>query len=583
MDGYIRQKPDTDWWMTQIWRGIEYRRVNAYESDWPVRRKYYRSQWGTGVMPKNIFYMMMRTVVPRIYFRNPSVSVTPGGPGLKNMLFAQLQQRIDNKLMRQMGFKREMKRVVSNAFQFGTGVGKLGFGSQYSPAPEFGTTGEPIKSSGERLEYRDKVFQNMPWFASTSPGDFIVPDQLRVFEDARWTATWFRRPVEDVKADPRFKNTNHLVPSSVTADSRSHRLPTSPRYGHSAESDDHTDLIEIHDKKLNKVIVLSPYGSGAAKELFFGPDEFLDNGSFPTYPLVFNEDDEIFWGLPDSKVLEPYQMELNETNTQIMKHRRMSLVKMAVEKGAIDEDEKVKLMSEDHQGIVMVNSIKGFDKFQASDIPQNLMLHMQSLSAEIREIMGFGRNQFGEFNSRSGDTTATEATIVNAATEIRVDERRDMVADMIVDVFEGVHSIIHQHWTTNEVVDVVGPGGVPVWVEFSGDMLRNGRYTIKVDPDSSLPLTKDLREQKALGLYQILKTNPLIDPEKLTQYLLSEVQGVQFDDMMKTLPQVQGQGNPNQPVGVEQFGSMISQSLSAARDNPDSINRPQLVADNTGE
>jgi len=224
------------------------------------------------------------------------------------------------------------------------------------------------------------------------------------------------------------------------------------------------------------------------------------------------------------------------------------------------------MISEDVAAVVMMAGDPRTDihAMQVSNIPQDLILAGREIMQDVRETIGFSRNQFGEYNSRSGDTTATEAQIVRMASEIRVDERRDIVADSIVGFVQDMHSIIFNHWTTDQVMEVVGPGGVPVWIRFRGqDFLRGGgRYTVKVDPDSSVPDTKQVREQRAVGLYNILKTNPLIDPMKLTQYLLHELHGTQFDDMMRMLPPPAEA--PQGPMSPAQFGNMIQSSAQRA-------------------
>ena len=70
------------------------------------------------------------SIVPRIYFRNPSISLVASKPGLENMLFAQVLERIDNKLIKRMKIKNQIKLMVQDAFMFGTCVGKLGYRSE---------------------------------------------------------------------------------------------------------------------------------------------------------------------------------------------------------------------------------------------------------------------------------------------------------------------------------------------------------------------------------------------------------------------------------------------------------------------
>lgn len=568
IEGYIRKKPDIGWWLDQWRAGKQFRKKFASEGEWEKWRSFYRGDWKAGILPVNLYFTMVRTIVPRIYFRNPSISVSPGKPGFDNMAFARILERIDNKLMRQMKLKREIKRMVQDTFMFGTGFGKIGFGAQFTPSPLLGITNRPLGKAGQALEFRDDIFPNMPWFSRVRPKDIVVPTGLGVYEDSRWVCHEVVRPLSDVKADPRFKNTRGLKTSKIIMNSfagvqRPIKLTT---------------LLEFRDKQTQTVFVISPDGN-MDDPLLFETDELQDNG-FTIKPTIFNLDDEVFWGLPDTKILEPYQLEINEIRTQNMKHRRLTLIKIFARTGAFTEDEAAKLVDEEIMPVIFLKG-KGairdqIEIKQIAGIPDDLRTAADDIRQDVRETVGFSRNQFGEFKPGSGDTTATEANIVRQATEIRVDERRDMIADFIVDIMETVHQVIFRHWGTDEVVDLVGPGGVSVWVKFSGELLRTGKYSIKVDPDSSVPETRALREQKALQLYQILKTNPIIDPAGLTLYLLHELHGVQFDNLMRSLPPVQGQ--TNEAISPGEFGNRIQQGVQGlqnapALESPENFNR----------
>ena len=133
----------------------------------------------------------------------------------------------------------------------------------------------------------------------------------------------------------------------------------------------------------------------------------------------------------------------------------------------------------------------------------------------------------------------------------------------MIELIENNHEVIFNHWGPEEVVDLVGPGGSKIWVQFSGELLKGGEYSVVVDPDSAVPQSRQAREQKALIIYEQFKANPLIDPTKLTQYLLHEMHGAQFDDMMRALPAQQGQGglSPNDPISPQQFTQSVAGGL----------------------
>ena len=71
--------------------------------------------------------MLLRMMTPRIYFRNPGISITPKKPGPEATAVAKIMERVSNQMMVHMGVKAESKKQVQNAFFTGTGIGKFGF------------------------------------------------------------------------------------------------------------------------------------------------------------------------------------------------------------------------------------------------------------------------------------------------------------------------------------------------------------------------------------------------------------------------------------------------------------------------
>lgn len=558
--GYLTNgKPDVAWWLSQIKAGEFYRNKCLSYSEWDKWRSYYRGNWVGDVLPVNVFFQMVRTIIPRIYFRNPSVSISPDKPGLMNMAFAQVLERVDNKLLRSMNFKREAKRAVQKTFMFGAGPMKVGFGGEYTPAPIPGIQDVTLAKGGMEYytEYRQDVHENRPWIASLHTDSVIYPAGLDVVERAPWIGHKVRRPLEDVKGDRRLINAKNLTATETIispAGMIDHAIPE-------------IDLYEIRDARTRRVFVISPDANDPLNEgkavLFDGPDTLQLNNGFPIHLLTFNPDDQYVWGVPDSRILEPYQLDANETNTQIMKHRRTALIKILVQRGGMREEVAETLVDSTISPVVWTEGSPNqvVKLMQQGEIPIDLFQSLRNTQENIRETVGFSRNQAGEFRPGSSRTTATEVNVVQQASEIRVDERRDAIADMMMDVIEQMHTAMFLHWSPRDVVEIVGPGGAPVWIDVSTELLSKGRYNIKVDPDTSVPETRNIREQRAMLLYEKLKTNPLIDPLKLTQYLLHELHGVQFDDMMKALPEPD-QGVPDKPISAAEFAGLIGNSVS---------------------
>src|SRR5690606_23544312 len=97
-------------------------------------------------------------------------------------------------------------------------------------------------------------------------------------------------------------------------------------------------------------------------------------------------------------------------------------------------------------------------------------------------------------------------------------------------------------------------------------------YLVKADPDQMVPETRELRENKAIIMYNQLKTNPLIDPFRLTAYLLRELPGVHFDDLLSGFPEGLGM-TPGNPMNIGQFQQVLQ---NVAQRAPQLLVGPQV-------
>lgn len=555
-DGYKRGKPDLTWWVDKIEAGRKFRKEYASEDRWETWRSYYRHNFADDVLPMNIYFKMLRTIVPRIYFRNPGISISPAKPGLENMIFAKLLERIDNKLIRKMKMKNQMKSIVQNTFMFGTGFGKIGYSTEFNPSPDelSRTTASEADNVQRLVEYNSIVQENMPWFLSAHPGSVILPAGSQSLDEARWVAHEVWRTVADVRNDPRFNKKQRMKIGPAAKETNK-----SSKDWHSRGMQDLVNLIEVRDKKTGRVFVFSPVN---LDDVLMDEEDDLQVGKrMPFISMTFNEDDQYAWGVPDSKILEDIQKEANETRTLIMKHRRLSLAKILAKRGVLKEEEAQKLVGEKVLPVVWVDGEVHTDvkEMTGDTIPQDLLANLELVMGDSRESVGFSRNQMSEFRQGSEAATATEARIVQQASEIRVDERRDMAADLIVGAMEQINRIIFRLWDQEEIVQIAGPNGFPLWVRFRPSMLEGAQYEIKVDPDSSLPQTKQMREQKAMQLYQSFVQDPFVDQVQLRMMLSNELIGHQYDGLFK-IPDPMMLGGEQNPMEPQQAANVFGQA-----------------------
>ncbi len=537
-------------WVDRIKLGEKFREEYGDARAWARFWRYYRNRFGERQLPINLVFAMARSLVPRIYFRNPRVVVTPTKPGF--YWHAKVLERVDNWLIREMRVKKALKKVALDTFLYGTGIVKLGFDSEYGfsleDVSETGGLPSDDMDTENLTEYDVNIKPGMPWVKRIAPDTFVVPWGTEDLDDVPWVAHKIVRLLEDVKNDPRYENTKDL------GGTLSHKpLPREERtlYDQDERSaaDTYVALWEIHDVKRHRVYVVA---ENYDKYLRNVPDDLSIEG-LPYEAVTFNPDSDFFWGVPDALIIEPQQLEMNHARKMQALHERFSLVKLLAQRGAIKDEELDKLVDPNADPLAVVftevRPNEAFAPFQAH-IPPDYTLYIRELRQDVREQVGFSRNQMGEFDV-STRRTATEAAIVEQAASIRVDERRDALADMLENIIRKVNQMIFTFWSDDRVVDIAGPDGRVYWVQFTGEEIR-GEYTYKIDPESSLPVSSQTRKQEARELYMALAQNQRVNQDALLRHLLNQYETIDPEVFLAPSPQVQGLGVES-AVPLQQF------------------------------
>lgn len=560
-----------EWWKQEIRNGLEYQRIYGRPEDWRRFRAYYRHQWKKGTsMPVNMIFSIVRAMIPQVYFRNPKVYVTALIPGYE--MHAKVVEAIDNLLLQEMDVKRQMKRIALDAAITGSAVGWSGYDSEYGwdsskMNPMTGdSTMTQYDSKGYKIEYNCYINPGMPWFQRADLESTIFPWGTLDPKNAEWVAMRVMRPLRDVMADPKYKNKMGLRGSGKTNlftntedEALYNRLHTQTEW---------VELWQIRDLKTQQLIVINLDHSQFLRE---SHDEMQIEGA-PMHWFTFNEDPTYPWGIPDARIIEPQQLEINEARKLAMYHRRLSVAKFLYRKGAMTKGELEKLLDEDVGAAVGIDvepgtSIADVVKEFSASVPRDLYEFAEICRNDIRELTGFSRNQMGQLDSSR--TTATEARIVQGAHEIRIDERRDQMADYLGGVVRGANQTVFKFWTTERVVQIVGPNGLPGWIKYNGDQLKS-EYSHRIDPNNGSPTTGETRKADAFQLLQTwgaISQNP--PPPELTKFIFGNFEGINQQKLtmeleaLRILPQMGGgEGAPagSSPTNAAPLDQVLSQS-----------------------
>ena len=438
-----------------------------------------------------------------------------------------------------------------DSFQCGVGPIKLGYDSQFGYIAEqaVGEGGETvtqvaIDQDNERIEYHQNIKPGMPWALRVRPEDVIVPWGSEDQYSLPWIAHYVLRPLDDVKSDQKYKNTENLQGTRSPMMGKDIRTGSPFRPRDSKDKDVvYCELWEVRDVKTRQLMVFCE-----DTLLMSVTDDLQTSEGLPWEFVMFNPDTEYFWAIPDAHIIAPQQEELNETSTQTSKHRAIALIKFLYRRGAIKEAELEKFFSgEVGPGVAVeenVDSLLNAIQVIQPHIPPELYKDMQSQIQSMREELGFSQNQEGSFSPYHGKT-ASESMIVAQAFEDRVDERKDIMGDVIIRIIRKWNQFLFKFWSEERVVQIVSQQDGPSWIHYTGDQLQ-GDYILSVDIDSGMPISRAVKQQMSGELFKGMNGDPLIDQMLLREIVLDNF--TMIDPRISRLLQPQ-QGMPGQVPG----------------------------------
>jgi hypothetical protein len=516
-----RKDPLVQKWIEEIKLGEEYRKKYSQKDKFDTYRKMYRGDWSKDILPVNRTFSYGRSMIPRTIFNAPRVCVTATRPEM--VPHALVVEAVTNWLIRETKIKKTLKTAALHAYYAGVGPIKLGYDSEFGYLPDqavdkdSGTVTQVSRKSGDLIEYNTNVKPGMPWGLPMLPDDLVTPWGYKDPDALPWVAHRILRPLADVQADQKYaarakdlKGTKQIeLAGRRSVFSRDSERPF-------------VEMYEIRDLKTHEIIVM------AENTIILQERDILQVEGLPYEFLIFNEDPEYFWGIPDVKILEPQQLELNEVRTQESAHRKIALIKFLAQKGAFSPGERERFLSGDvgawvetAEGVeVISNAIMTLQPH----IPPDLRVAAQSCIEDMRESMRFSENQVGTY-ARKQNTTATEAGIVQGGFAEGMDDRKDIMSDCLAGIVKKWHQYIFTLWDKTKVIPIVGPRGEQYWIEYTGQELK-GEYYLRIDPESGVPISSNLRRQLADGLLKTYGGDQLMDQVGLRQHHLAQYEDV---------------------------------------------------------
>ncbi len=570
---------DLKLWKERIARGLAAQKKYASTEDWEIYEDYYLGKQNAGLYV-NYLFGLCRAMIPNTYFRNPRVAALPRRQ--ESQAKAPIVEAVDNWLIQEMGLKSQLKLMPYDNFLYGIGILKLGYDSEYGFDTDLlmppvmtpmgvadlsnETASQKVKNfikalKGEKrmtekdldsIEYNDLVQRGMPWVLRWHPADFIIEPGATCVEDAQWCAFRIFRKLEDIRVDGKYEHMADLKAGwdeeyfdrhqeRMVAQTLSREETDAMRTGVQTEPrrDEWVELWELHDKKTQRIQV----GARNHDAFLRNERDVLQIDGLPVLAVSFNRNPRSFWGVPDARNLKPLQDELNRITSLQGEYLKSNVRRLITRKSLFNATEKQKFLSDIPIAFIEAEGAEGKtlnDEIFAMQgfVPPELAQRAEQIRADMREIVGFGRNQLGEWNrgeqGGAGRGTATEAQIVQQNSQIRVDERRDILADLLTRAIRKCNQMMFKWWSAPRVIRIAGQMGSN-WVQYTGQEL-NGEYDYSIEPDDALPMSRERRRQESLMLLQAIGPVP-----ELMRNVLMQFEGVNVEAVLQQLQMMQQQ------------------------------------------
>lgn len=523
----------------------------------------------------NYVWANRRTIVPQVFYSRPEVTVEPltdrlephdamgrprldesGRPMVHDVVrAAELAKPVIEQKLDQMRWAWQMRKVVRDAYLFGMGVLKIGYGSQFGKIANAPLADEADPPWMYDLRtpvtgWSSSVHPKQPWALRVHPRDIILPPEVRDHDEIPWIAHKIRRRVEDVRTDSRYDEDVRAKVGPTAWSS----ISNTPSWIEDQErdryvQDEFVEIVELHyrdaaqpkkyemDRGFEEgatVYRVLVYAEGAGGLLLHALDGIaMDIGHLPFRFLVYAEDTDRPYPQSDASQIIPLNREVNKlhsNNLEIVKRQNAPI--LVGPNSFADPEQEEQFMDGRPMRVLKMNDPASVTVPRLPTITQDQYMVGSMMEANIRKVGGVGENQMGQ----AGASTATEAGIIQQNVNVRVQDMLEITRDYAILVIQDVFVLISQRTEEQEIVRIEGPKGVE-WRKWSGQDIR-GPYRFSIDLTQMQPPNSAVRKKMVIDFLNLAATPPIqphINMTKLVKQVVKAFEDVfpNTDELMK--------------------------------------------------
>lgn len=463
---------------------------------------YYRQQANQGnivVPPINMVFGHVWTMIPKLYFRDPYISVNAKGKDY--ILRSHILQTVINYFFRELNVKREIEKAMMDTLLIGHGWFKYGytgvFGKTETQEDRKEDQGKgPIEDVNEFVKNEEIFVVHVPWEDILFDNDLSKDPPY----DCRWIAHGFVKPLEAVKNSDLYQNQDGLKSNISVKDKDANSNQT----GDKMDADSDIPLVklwEIWDKDSGRIYVVA---EGCDQFLREVPNVYEMEG-LPFSMLKFNRVPGKPYPLSDIFLIEPQILERIKIRATQINHIKRWNRQYSVEQGSMEPEEIAKLTMGIDGSVTM--RMKG-------SLPPNV-IEYASMQSEIFSLDNLIQQDMdaviGQTDiERGGKARTSTRTLGELETQLqgtasRSAKRQDQLEDFLEEVCRKLIQLIKQFQDVKKYVAITGkmpqeveqslkafPGYDGTGVMFSKEDIQ-GEFDVEVKAGSTIPINKENR------------------------------------------------------------------------------------------
>ncbi len=485
------------------------------------RGKHFKTETQEDRLLVNIAFATINVISPSVSVNYPKITVN--ARKYEDAPRAVVTEAVVNYWWKHYECQKEFRTAVKDMLIIGHGFLKTGYRFVEKDGSDYEASDELASAAPESITESDFIItEDRPFVERISPFDVFVDADATSMQDMRWIAQRVRRPLKDVKKDKRYNSAarNEAAPSHYSKwGIDDWRGSVRPRRSEN-EDDAYVEIWEYYDIETGKMSVFCD-----------GGDKFLVNPT--TIPFSFGhpfvmlrnyEVPEHFYPMGELEAIEPLQMELNQTRTQMMNHRKRFSRKWLYKESAFDADGRAALESDEDNVMVPVISEEPLGgvitPMPAVISPPEFYNQSNLISGDIDRVSGISEYQRGGMPEIR--RTATEAAISQDASNARSSDKLAIIERGIGECARRLVMLAQQYMTAEGAVRVAGKDAQPIWVNFDRDYIQ-GDFDFEVEGGSTQPVNESFRRQMALQVVDAMApfaSAGIIDMPKLATYVL---------------------------------------------------------------